>query len=71
MFVNPELPCTSTSYRSAPETLFHESVGVVDTPVAPFAGEASVGADGAATTVVKLLEDHPLGPPSLTALTRQ
>ena len=33
-------------YEAAPLEAFHESVGLVDTPVAPFAGELSVGAAG-------------------------
>ena len=51
---------------------FQLSVGVMETPVAPFDGDDSVGAGGAATMVVKLqLEEYALVPPALVALTRQ
>jgi hypothetical protein len=51
---------------------FQLNVGVVETPVALLAGEARVGADGAAKTVVKLrTEDQGLVPPAFVAFTRQ
>jgi hypothetical protein len=44
----------------------------METPVALFDGELSVGADGAATMVVKLqLDEYALVPPAFVALTRQ
>jgi hypothetical protein len=51
---------------------FHDTVGLVETPVAPFEGDDSVGADGAATMVVKLRAvEYALVPPAFVALTRQ
>jgi hypothetical protein len=51
---------------------FQLSVGVMETPVAPFDGDDSVGADGAATMVVKLQAvEYALVPPAFVALTRQ
>jgi len=40
-----ELVLTCTRYSVALLTLFHESVGEVDTPVAPLLGEDKVGAE--------------------------
>ena len=47
-------------------------MGLVETPVAPSDGEASVGAAGAATIIVKLLVDEKgPAPAAFVALTRQ
>ena len=47
-------------------------VGVMETPVAPFDGDDSVGADGAATMVVKLQAvEYALVPLAFVALTCQ
>jgi hypothetical protein len=49
-------------------------VGLVETPVAPFKGEARIGADGVATfaTVVKLnVDEYALVPLAFVALTCQ
>jgi len=43
-------------YDAAPVEALQLTVGLVDTPVALFDGEASTGAAGAATMVVKLHE---------------
>jgi hypothetical protein len=44
----------------------------METPVAPFDGDDSVGAVGGATIVVKLqLDEYALVPPAFVALTRQ
>jgi hypothetical protein len=63
---------TCTWYAVTPEIEFHESVGLRAIPVAPLAGETSVGAGGGATIVVKFLsaENGP-SPFALLALTRQ
>ena len=53
MLAKVELVETSILYDVAVATLFHEAVAMVDCPVAPFAGEASVGAEGG-VPVVKL-----------------
>ena len=51
---------------------FQLSVGLMAMPVALFEGDASVGADGAATMVVKLRAvEYALDPPAFVALTRQ
>ena len=47
MFVKPASVATSSVYEAAPAAAFHDRVGAVPTPVAPSAGETSVGADGA------------------------
>jgi hypothetical protein len=63
---------TLTVCDDAPNDAFQLNVGVTLTPVAPSAGDASVGADGAETTVVKLLlVENALVPPSFVALTLQ
>ncbi len=69
---NEELVETCRRYVEAPVTAFHESVNVVGWFVAPFAGVASVGAAGAAGTVVKLENaEYELVPPGFDALTCQ
>ena len=56
----------------APGELFQLSVGLVEIPVAPSDGEASVGAGGPPEIVVKLQTvDHALVPPVFVAFTRQ
>jgi hypothetical protein len=52
--------------------VIHVSVGVVDCPVAPFAGADNAGAAGGGGTVVKLLfAEYELVPPTFVALTCQ
>ena len=69
---NVELTDICSVYESAPGAMFQLSVGLVEMPVAPFAGAASVGAVGAATIVVKVrVEENPPVPPGFDALTRQ
>ena len=69
---NVELVETCTRYTVAPLEAFQLKVGLVEISVAPFAGEASVGAPGAATTVVKLLPtEYALVPPAFVAFTLQ
>jgi hypothetical protein len=53
---------------------FQLSVGLVETPVAPFEGEESVGAEGGegGAAVAKLQAvEYALVPPAFVALTRQ
>jgi hypothetical protein len=45
---------TRTLYDVAPGETVHVNVGLVEIPVAPSDGEASVGVEGAAERVVKL-----------------
>ena len=67
-----ELVETWTPYEVAPVEAFQLSVGLMAIPVALFEGDASVGADGAATMVVKLRAvEYALDPPAFVALTRQ
>jgi hypothetical protein len=69
-----ELVETCTPYEVAPLAAFQLSVGFVETLVAPFDGEVSVGADGGLTValVVKLQTvEYALVPPVFVALTRQ
>ena len=68
-----ELAETCNPYEVAPVEAFQLKVGFVATPVAPFAGEARVGAAGGEGAVVKLRtgEDQSLVPPVFFAFTRQ
>ena len=50
---NVELVETCNLYVDAPEDAFQLNINVVGWPVAPLAGDASVGADGTAGMVVK------------------
>ena len=51
---------------------FHDRLGLAEIPAEPFAGLERVGADGAATAVVKLQTfDHELVPTEFDALTLQ
>jgi len=52
----PALVETCSRYDAAPVEALQLKAGFVGTPVAAFDGEASVGAAGAATIVVKLHE---------------
>jgi hypothetical protein len=52
--VKPVVEDTCTSYVAAPVDVDQFSVGVVETPVAPFKGIPSAGAAGADGVVVKL-----------------
>jgi hypothetical protein len=45
---------TCNRYDTAPGEAFQVTQGFVETPVEPFAGEASVGVVGASGTVVKV-----------------
>ena len=57
---------------AAPVTVPQETVWLIATPVALFAGAVSTGAAGAATIVVKLdAVDHALVPAAFFAFTRQ
>ena len=68
----PELGETCKLYEAVPVDEFQLKVGLAAMPVTSLDGEASDGADGAATIVVKFQEiDQSLVPPSLAALTRQ
>jgi hypothetical protein len=62
-------------YERAPAVAFHVKVGFVETPVVPFAGEASVGAVKGAwgiSVVVKLqTSEYRLVPAAFVAFTRQ
>ena len=71
--VKLELVETCNRYEVAPLEGFQLKVGLVETPVAMSAGEASSGAAGAApTTVVKLqTPEYALVPPAFVAFTRQ
>ncbi len=73
--VNEELVETWTRYVVAPVEAFQRSVGVLETFVAPLAGETSVGAAGAVPppeAVVKLHTlDQSLVPAEFDAFTRQ
>jgi len=72
MFENSESVATCTPYEVAPVEALQLRVGLMEIPVALFSGEAKAGADGMATTVVKLQTvDQPLVPPALVAFTRQ
>ena len=68
-----ELVETCTRYDVAPVEAFQlKTVGVVDTPVSPSAGERSVGTAGTATTVVKLRTvENGLVPAAFVAFNRQ
>lgn len=48
-------------YCVAPLTLDHVNVGVIETPVAPFAGDIKVGAEGVGDKQEPLLHVAPLG----------
>jgi hypothetical protein len=67
-----ELVETCNPYDVAPVEAFQLMAGVIDTPVAPLAGEDGVGGAGT-PTVVKLRtgSDQALVPPALLAFTRQ
>lgn len=63
---------TRTLYDVAPVTVFQLRVGKIATPVLPFEGDASVGAPGIATIVVKLQTlDHALVSPVFVAFASQ
>jgi hypothetical protein len=63
---------TRTLYDVAPVTVFQLRVGKIATPVLPLEGNASVGAPGAATIVVKLHTfDHALVSPVFIAFASQ
>ena len=63
---------TCNRYDVAPSEAFHLNVGLVDIPVAPSEGDASVGADGGATMVAKLhTAEYGLVPAAFVAFTRQ
>ena len=70
--LKPELVETCIRYDVAPLDAFHESVGLVDTPVAPFAGVLKVGACGACSWARKChTVDQLLVPAEFVAFTRQ
>ena len=63
---------TCSVYEAAPLTEFHVSVGLIDTPLAPFDGDTRVGIEGSVPIVVNdQLALKALQPPELPALTRQ
>jgi len=63
---------TCNLYVVAPVAVFQLNVGLIGTFVEPFAGEESVGVDGAATIVVnEKAEEYAVVPPAFVALTRQ
>ena len=69
---NDGLVDTCNLYDVAPLEAFQLKLGLVETPVAPLAGEANAGAESAATVVVKLHTlDQALVLPALVAFTRQ
>ena len=63
---------TCNAYETAPFTVFHESMGLIDTPLEPLDGDTRVGIDGAVPIVVKAQPALKLlHPAELPALTRQ
>jgi hypothetical protein len=61
---------TWSRYDVAPLEEFQAKIGLIETPVAPLAGEVRVGAAGGTTMVVKLHPlDHALEPPAVFAFT--
>ena len=63
---------TCTSYEVAPDTSPQSKVGVVEIPVAPFAGITKLTWTGSVQTVVNdHIELHEPGPQALLALARQ
>ena len=67
-----ELVDTCRPYDVAPLDAFQLSVGLAETPVAPFEGDRRVGGDGGGGTVVKdQVVDQALVPPAFVAFTCQ
>ena len=67
-----ESVATCSLYVDTPAEAFHVRVGLIDMPVAPSEGVASVGTAGAATIVVKLrYVEYALVPAVFVAYTRQ
>ena len=68
-----ELVETCNRYDIAPLEAFQLNVGLVETPVAPLPGKASIGAAGAAPTTVVSLHtvEYALVPPAFVAFTHQ
>ena len=63
---------TCSPYDVAPLEALQVRVGLVEIPVAPFDGDASVGAAGGAIAVMKLhAAEYGLVPPAFEAFTRQ
>ena len=64
---------TCNRYDAAPLAVFQFNVGLVEMRVAPFCGDASIGAGGGiAASVVKLhTAEYALIPMAFVALTRQ
>ena len=69
--VKLEVVDTCNLYDVAPLAAFQLNVGVSDCPVAPFTGDASVGAAGGLPVVKLHVLDHRLVPAAFFALTRQ